>query len=246
MSTENNYSILWEMLTEFEKQIHFLYRNYHENKISFEKTLNEIDSMKIVWNYARIDIKNQGTENNKIIYLEYEKNMKITFPKWFKNHTGVGSQLEFKKNENTIIFQCVHDGNLEIIFRALDFRNYNKNRVPVYINLTESILNNEKIIDQNKLVWHDKPFVYKIKSYDGQIFKLKVNFKSIYYFFPLLEYYLNRFNSKKNFEENFQKIINYIEDEKFIIQFRTLLNNVCVDNKQEFYDSLLSNIKKIS
>lgn len=80
--------------------------------------------------------------------------------------------IESNAGNIDIKFKCRHDGNLKITLRGKDVRNADNKRVPVYINYTDFTVDDENIVQDGKIVWHDEPFAYTKKVKNGQIVKL--------------------------------------------------------------------------
>lgn len=123
----------------------------------------------------RIDIKNNSIECNTIKLIENsDDDSTFDFPAWFTNHFGKGLVLESIKGKIKIKFLCINDGVLEIRFRGKDVRDRQGNRFPIYIDLTNVIINDDVILNENKLVWHDEPFLFKKDVVDGEIISIDV------------------------------------------------------------------------
>ena len=83
---------------------------------------------------------------------------------------------EYKKNVSVI--QDINGNNIvvinDIIFRGKDVRDKNSNRFPVFIDLTKIFINGKLLLDENKLISHDKPHKFKLDVIDGEIITLEV------------------------------------------------------------------------
>ena len=95
---------------------------------------------------ARFDIKNKGTENNQIKILKNTDNQsKPRTPKWFTNQEGQGTIIESTKGKINIELQCINKGTLEIATRSIDFRDKNKKRIPIKIDLKKLLKITKKV-----------------------------------------------------------------------------------------------------
>ncbi len=92
-----------------------------------------------------------------------DSNALINYPGWFNDENGVGLTFESSKGFIDLDLLCKGDGTLKIEFKGIDINDYNDHRIPDYVNYTEILLNGKKIINQNKLTCHDKPFIYTLK-----------------------------------------------------------------------------------
>ena len=82
---------------------------------------------------ARIDIKNHGTDKNKIkIVKNSDSYSMVQTPMWFEDEFGQGTVIQSKKGNLNITIECINQGNLKIWLRGIDFRNGNK-RIPIYV-----------------------------------------------------------------------------------------------------------------
>lgn len=131
----------------------------------------------LLLNYVtlRIDMKNKSTENNTVkIVNNNDVDSTITFPDWYSDYLGKGLVLKTNKGKIKINAQCVGDGVIEIRFRGNDVRDKNGNRFPIFIDLTKVVINDEVILNENKLVWHDEPHIFRKKVANGEIITLEV------------------------------------------------------------------------
>ena len=117
-----------------------------------------------------MDIKNVGTKNNSIKIINISDVFaSIDFPDWFKNNSGSGCVIQSQKNCINIEFQCIGDGDLVLTLRGIDAKDINNNRVPIYVNYSNLIVNNKLLFGGEKLVCHDKPHEEVIPVFDGQL-----------------------------------------------------------------------------
>lgn len=149
------------------------------NKLNMEP--NDLISSEFI-NYLlyyvtlRIDIKNNSTEDNMVKIIENsDEDSTIDFPSWYSNHLGRGLVLESKKGKIKINVQCAGDGFVEIKFRGKDVRDKNWNLFPIFVDLTKVIINDTIILNENKLVWHDEPYIFRKKVVDGEIITIEVD-----------------------------------------------------------------------
>lgn len=132
------------------------------------------------YNTARIDIKNYGVESNTIKIIDISDNLSnISYPKWFKNSEGSGVVIQSMKNFLNIKLKCIGEGNIVFRLRGVDARINGNDRFPVYINYGKFAVNGIDIFNENKIVWHDKPYVFELSCDDGEIFELSIGWKPI-------------------------------------------------------------------
>lgn len=142
-------------------------------KIQGENSIQEYGNFN---NYttARIDIKNEGVDNNTVNFVEIsDDNCRINTPKWFSKN-GTGYIVESNKGVLNLKLECINNGRLKIFLRGKDVRNENNIRVPFWIDIQELEVNNKIIFKETKSVWHDKPYIYKCNVKNGEIVSVKV------------------------------------------------------------------------
>lgn len=135
-------------------------------KYQFNKSLNKYST-------ARIDVKNFGCNNNIEIVEISDSNVNCYEPHWFNDKKGIGHVIE--SNEGILDFKikCVNSGNLKIYLRGVDFKVKNGEKFPIYINYNMFYINGEKILE-NKLIWHDKPFIFEKNVENNEILKIHI------------------------------------------------------------------------
>lgn len=128
---------------------------------------------------ARIDFKNFGISSNAIqIIKNSDNNAKVLNLNFSKDELGIGTQIESEKGLIYLKIKCINDGVLDIRLRGVDFY-LNDTRIPIYINYTDFRINNEKILLNKTIVWHDKPFYYKKNVKDGEILDIYFEWEPI-------------------------------------------------------------------
>ncbi len=144
---------------------------------NYDKFIDE--NQNLLWKYltARFDIKNFGRFNNKITIVENSDDKSlISTPEWFTNYQGEGTVIHSTKGKLTLKIKCHNDGELFIWLKGIDFRD-SSGRIPIYINFTNIYINDEKICEEDTLVTHDKPFVFKKRVKDSEIINLIVSWR---------------------------------------------------------------------
>ena len=128
-----------------------------------------------IYSQARVDIKNYGAETNDILLLNENKSFyNISKPKWFSDLNGIGSVISSHAGVLNLSFKCINDGKLKIDFRAIDFKDLDDNRIPIYIDYKEIIIDGESIINESTVLWHDDPLFYEKEVNDGQIVNIEL------------------------------------------------------------------------
>lgn len=113
------------------------------------------------FNMARVDMKNMGSEENDFSIIINDKNAIIRSPEWFRNKEGIGRTIQSFYGHLKFKIKVKNDGTFTFFLRTADTRDKNKKPFPIYINYTKFIVNGEDIINENNLVWHNSPYIYK-------------------------------------------------------------------------------------
>ena len=128
---------------------------------------------------ARIDLKNFGISTNSIEIIENSDNdAKIFNLNYFKDETGIGTQIQSEKSSIHLKLKCINDGILDIRLRGVEVKG-NNGRLPVYIKYTNFKLNNEKILHEQRIVWHDEPFYYRRDVKNNEIIDVYIEWEPI-------------------------------------------------------------------
>lgn len=111
---------------------------------------------------ARIDVKNKGDENNSLlIHFISDNKAFIDYPKWFCDKNGEGLIIQSKQGFLKLAIECLGDGELNVYFRGKDVKDKNGKRFPMYIDYQDITINGNCILNTNKLVCLEKPFIFK-------------------------------------------------------------------------------------
>ena len=114
---------------------------------------------------ARLDLKNYGTESNSIEIIDIsDEDCTVEYPQWLKNHEGKGLIIESLKGNLHLKLKCINDGMFSLKLRSIDFRIENK--IPIFINFTKLIVNDENILNNSVIVSNDNQHIFakKVKN----------------------------------------------------------------------------------
>lgn len=200
------------MLTEFKR---YLNEVFQSKDADLNKIRHHLDIYFNDWNTCRVDIVNTGSKDNNIKFSKDYPEYKINYPGWLNTSNGKGCVIQSKGNKINVNFDCVGDGKLNIVLRGVDFRDFNRKRVPVYIDFTKFLVNDKVIFDNSTLIAHDKAYPLSYQINDGDQFNLYLEFKTIYDYYPQLELFCKELKNKSADMDKISEIINfYIEYEK--------------------------------
>lgn len=206
------------MLNEYEKQLNSLF-DTHFDSLDFKQFLYKINFFNERWENCRVDIKNFGDKFNTIKIIEYNKGLNYSFPTWLTNDEGIGCVMESDKDIN-LTFQTISSGNLQISIRGIDFRDFvdGTKRIPVYVDFTQLQVNNKDFLDENILSWHNIPLRYKMDCEHNEIFNLKVDYHTIFDYFPQLKIYWSDIENNEDLLDKYENVKQYIKIEKLFFQ----------------------------
>ena len=145
--------------------------HYHNKEKEYLQKLNKL----IKYNTARIDVYLDslgGDENTKLELIDIDDYANITKMSWLKNPD---SGLSIKNRNNAINFEllCVDSGELTFKLRSMFFK-VNDQKVPIFINYTKFLINDEEILEVNKAADHDHPVIHTKKVKHGEKVKVHV------------------------------------------------------------------------
>ncbi len=157
------------------------FKNSMDNAINlYEKCENKENLLKheVLKRYitARVDIKNTLKEENYIQFEDIDDVISMNSPKWFCNN-GKGYVLHSQEGSMDIRFKCIGDGNLIIYLRAMDVRDENGNRLPIFIHFRSFRLNGQEMLSVSKECSHDKPYKFECKVKDGDSMQVYIEWE---------------------------------------------------------------------
>ena len=68
---------------------------------------------------------------------------------------------------------------MKINLRGIDFRDEKKKRIPIYVKYDSFIVNDEDVLNDSVIVWHDKPYNFEKDVEDGEIVDLVVHWSAV-------------------------------------------------------------------
>ena len=126
---------------------------------------------------GRVDIINFGEDCDVELVYSSDNENNIRIPHWIKGGSGV--VVESNKGILDVIVRFVGDGNLKLSFRSTDVRDKNKKpRLPIYIDFTDIKINGKPVLDERKLVTHNKPLNFNRKVKNGQSMSIHMEWTS--------------------------------------------------------------------
>lgn len=209
-------SIKLEMLEEFYLEIKLIFRKYFNDEININKVKFQVNRYYRAWATCRLDLRTKGKKFTPVKPLNDEEYLNIKFPNWFDN--GNSCIVQTEKKTLDLNFESAVNGNFRLNLRALDYRNVNKDRTPVYINYRKLKFNDKLIFDNPELAWHNKFFIYRDSCKHKEILHLEVEFETIFDYFPELIEFKNALIEK---EDDFDELTAFYNDfENYVFQER--------------------------
>lgn len=127
---------------------------------------------------ARIDIINYGGENNTVeLVSNSDDDSAFIRPIWMNPNQGYGTIVQSHKCSIDLLIKCVGEGNLKISLRGIDIRDKNRKRFPIYIDFTKFVVDNQNILNEPTLVWHDIPYSFMKDVKNGDLVSIHVEWK---------------------------------------------------------------------
>ena len=123
------------------------------------------------YNTARFDII-IGGDDSYLEMVEIDDYVEMSKPHWLSDFYS-GFIITNKNNSIDFKIKCIGDGDLDIKLRGVD-RKLNKQRVPIYINFTKFLVNDESVMDEEQIVFHNNPVIHSKKVKNGEIVKVHV------------------------------------------------------------------------
>ncbi len=125
---------------------------------------------------ARIDIKNQGGDNNVKILVKGRGECKVTTPRWFSKD-GTGYVLETEEKNLKFDLECEGAGLLVIYLRGIDVKTHEGDRLPIWVDYTRFVVNEEQIFSGLVSRWHDKPYKFSRQIKDKEKLKVEISWE---------------------------------------------------------------------
>lgn len=182
--------------------LEWIENNFLKDEIDEKNNFLNISAQKLLKNYntCRIDIKNYGNSKNSIDIISNSENTKINFPNWLKDKSGTGITIQSDFNYIDLKIKCINDGILNINLRSIDIRDKKDKRFPIYIDYTTLIINSKEYITENKLTWHDEPYIIKKDVKNNELITIHVEWQ------PFSSSSLYENMKSKNLEEKVKKL----------------------------------------
>lgn len=123
------------------------------------------------YNTGRIDINVHG-EGADLEIIEIDDYINISEPFWLGDLYS-GFVITNKNNSIDFSVKCIGDSVFNIKLRGVH-RKLNKKLTPIFINYTKCLINDENVLKENKVVFHDTPIEFNKNVKDGEIIKIHV------------------------------------------------------------------------
>lgn len=133
-----------------------------------------------IYNICRLDIFNKGIRGNSVELINFSTdNHNVSYPDWLNNDLGKGVVLTSYANKLDFTIKCTNDGILNIILKSIFFRDKTLKQIPIYIDYTKLIINDEVIFDSSNLVTHDESITYMRNVKDNELVNIHIEWKEL-------------------------------------------------------------------
>lgn len=119
---------------------------------------------------GRVDVKNIGFCNNKIEVLD--TSCGYSSPHWFDDNQGQGLVFQSTEGVMHLKLKMMGNGYLKIWLRGIADFDVHGTRKLVWITYSDFSINREKILNHERFVCHDSPYVWQKKVVDGEIVEI--------------------------------------------------------------------------
>ena len=96
-----------------------------------------------------------------------------------ENNEGKGVLIHSDANKLKFKVKCTCDGKLNLILKGLFFNDASSKRIPIYVDITKLVINEEILIDSSNLVYHDRALTYVKNVEDGEIVDVEVEWEPL-------------------------------------------------------------------
>ena len=126
---------------------------------------------------ARIDLTTPLVDADKPQFEVYVDGSKTSEKQaaWWPNFGFQGYVIQKVDNSTNFVIEMLEDAEFNIILRGPSKRDENKKFIPIWVDYTSFTINGEEVLLTTLPVWHNKPFVKKIKASKGKKYKVKIN-----------------------------------------------------------------------
>lgn len=168
-------------LTESRKNEYWLQQianvlNQGKNKKALESSIFDLAKTSAAYVMGRLDLKNIGSSSNNIKILK--ASCPYITPPWIINSEGRGVMLQSIDGQIDILFKIQEKGLLRAVFRAVDKRDINGNRIPVWIRCDHFIINGKSHIKSSKWVSYDECIVLRQEVENNELIKISIKWVS--------------------------------------------------------------------
>ena len=123
---------------------------------------------------ARIDIKNQGENNDVKIKVLEGSNCNVDKAGWFSNG-GIGYTLVTEDKHLFLELECMGSGTLLLRLQGINKITPGGERLPLWVDYTRLAVNKEVVFWEVKSQWHDKPYVFKKQVSNGEKVQVEIS-----------------------------------------------------------------------
>ncbi|MBQ7928810.1 MAG: hypothetical protein IJ287_08745 [Methanobrevibacter sp.] len=141
--------------------------DFTDDKYFSKNTNHELISELNKFATARIDVLLENPLENDFEILEMSDDSTDIM---ILNHIKDSKAISLVNQNGSLDFKlkCKGTGKLTFKLKGLFRKDKNKITMPIYIDYTRFNINDEEILSENTLVWHNKPFIYDMDIKEGE------------------------------------------------------------------------------
>ena len=203
-----------EMLNAFGNYINQVFKKFENKELTKNNLIQHLKQFYESWNFVRIDIKNVNDSSNNVKVLNNDSSQDIIFPNWLNDNNGHGFTIQ-SVNDIHMELECTGNGEIHVNLMGKDFKDLNKMRIPIYVNLIKFIINDKIIFEKSSLTSVDECYSFSFPCFDNERINLDLEFKTIYDYFIKLENIFSMLNHDLIDISDFYNLLNdYISFER--------------------------------
>ena len=149
----------------------------HKKEMVINKVEQEVTAAQKT---LRVDMFNYGIKTNKLLIKNLsDKSASLNEPAWLLSEKGQGCTIQSQAQKMDFVAELSGDGYFVLKAMGIDKRDKtdSKRRIPVCIKITKLLINDNSMINAEKVVWADSPFIYKYAGKNGEILNVHIEWQ---------------------------------------------------------------------
>ena len=126
---------------------------------------------------GRIDLLTRPFTEEAQFIIYGDDNAPLKEAAWLQKVDARGYSLQKDGDSNTFFVEAVADTDINIALRGKWERDAEQKMVPHWVEFTSLKINDEEILPDGAVVWHNKPFHYTIKAKAGETYTVSAKWQ---------------------------------------------------------------------